>query len=109
MLAVGPRMLVSATGTGANPGICLSLEHVALCRRFGSIEQPAVHLQSRRFGHLRLVDMARSQDVKHALSGRKEIVGNDAPVTAPPHRLRAHDGAALRMACLAQAREPLMK
>lgn len=45
----------------------------------------------------RVVD-ARGHDVPHRLVGRDQPVGHDAAVTAPPERLRAHDGDALLLA-----------
>src|SRR5579862_6751485 len=36
------------------------------------------------------------EDVGDGHAGDEEIVGDDAPMAAPPHRLGAHDGAGLR-------------
>jgi hypothetical protein len=68
-----------------------------------------VGLQSRRSGHVRFVHVARPENVKHALAGRDEVVGDDPSVTAPPNSFRAHDSAAPRVPELAQMQEPITK
>jgi len=73
----------------------------------GGIDQITVGLQSRRGGHVRYV--ARSENVKHALAGREEVVGDNPSVTAPPHGFRAHYPAAPRVPELAQVQEPVTK
>ena len=40
------------------------------------------------------LDLARPHDVKDARAADDQIIGDDAPVAAPPDRLGAHDGAA---------------
>src|SRR5690349_15742202 len=69
----------------------------------------AVGLRSRRGGHLRLLHMPCAEDVKYVLAGRKQVVGNNPPVTAPPNRFRAHDGTSPCTPELAQMREPVGK
>ena len=39
------------------------------------------------------LDLRRSEDVHHLLAGGEEVVGDDAPVAAPPDGFRAHDRA----------------
>jgi hypothetical protein len=46
------------------------------------------------------------KDMKNLLTGGQQIVGDDSPVAAPPHRFRAHDGATLRRTEAAQMRKP---
>jgi hypothetical protein len=87
----------------------LSLENIVLRWLLGGIDQITVGLQSRRGGHARFFHVARSENVKHALAGREEVVGDDPSVTAPPHGFRAHDSATPRVSELAQIREPITK
>src|SRR6185312_8479875 len=51
--------------------------------------------------------MSRSENVKHAFAGRQQVVGDDPPVTAPPHRLRAYERAAARVREFAKMREAI--
>src|SRR4029077_16269757 len=86
-----------------------SFEHVALCWLLGCVDQVTVGLHSRRGGDVRFFYMVGSENVKHLLPCRQQVVGDDASVTAPPHGFRAHDRAAPRMPELAQMREPVTK
>src|SRR5690242_4488428 len=69
----------------------------------------AVGLRSRRGGHLRLLHMPWAEDVKYVLARRKQVVGNNPSVTAPPNRFRAHDGTSPCAPEFAQMREPVGK
>src|SRR5262249_60064241 len=42
------------------------------------------------------------ENMYHRFTGENQIIGNDAPVTTPPHRLGTHDGAWLRLAQIFQ-------
>src|SRR5271163_2422151 len=60
---------------------------------FCRIDDQSVVAHSGAGSQPRFVDVRRSEDVNHALSGGEEVVGNDAPVATPPKRFRAHDRA----------------
>src|SRR5690242_19904782 len=101
MRAVGTAMIVF--------GRRLTPEHVRLRLRLGRIDQTAVGPRARRFGHVCFLDLARSKNMKDALAGRQEIVGNDTSMTTPPHALRAHDRASPRVPEFAKMRESFTK
>src|SRR5579871_3607452 len=72
-----------------------SPEQIALRCVLGRIDQSTRTLHFRGRVDRGLLDMTRTENVEHALARREQIIGNDPAVTAPPHRLGAHDGAAL--------------
>src|SRR6266542_2687394 len=57
------------------------------------------------FSHPRRLDAVGAENVEHALPCRDQVVCDDAPVAAPPHRLGAHDRATPFMSQCAQMRE----
>src|SRR5262249_42674878 len=74
-----------------------------------AISQRTVRPRFCCIGHPRRLDAILAENVEHGLAGGDQIVRNDAPVTSPPHRLRAHDRAAPFMPERAQPREPTME
>src|SRR6266536_2631105 len=48
------------------------------------------------------LDLSRAQNVEHGLARRNQIIGNDAPMTAPPNSFGAHDCDALVLAASSQ-------
>ncbi len=56
------------------------------------IRQRAMRARARRGSHLSWFDRSMSHDVKYLPARVEEIIGNDAAVTSPPHRLGTHNG-----------------
>jgi hypothetical protein len=50
---------------------------------------------SRAGSQLGLRYFAKAHDVEDGLAGFQQVVGDDAPMAAPPYGLCAHDGAAM--------------
>src|SRR6185312_3095518 len=61
----------------------------------GWIDHAAIVANLSTFRKLRRLDSALAHQVKNGLAARDQIVGHNPPVAAPPHRFRAHHGAAL--------------
>ena len=76
-----------------------------MCVRLCWVGDGAVRPEQHASIQARVVD-ARGHDVPHRLVGRDQPVGHDAAVTAPPERLRAHDGDALLLTFFAQLGQP---
>src|SRR5262245_32156464 len=70
-----------------------ALKHVF--SEVGRIDQCTRRARLGRNRRLRRFDVAGTKDMKHALAGSDQVVGDDAPMAAPPESFRAHDSAAL--------------
>src|SRR5690625_7829479 len=68
---------------------------------------PCPPLRARR--QLRGLDAVASHQVKGLLAPRQQVIGDDAPVAAPPDRLGAHDGATPLAPDLDQRLEPSLE
>src|SRR5690606_36681484 len=73
------------------------------------IDERAARLRPRRGGEMRRLDMVGPEDMQHRLASGEQVVGDDAAVAAPPHRLGAHHRARRGVAEFAQMREPALK
>jgi hypothetical protein len=62
-------------------------------------------MKQRSFIDLGRLDVPGTEDVQHGLTGGEQVIGDEAALAAPPHRLRAHDGAASRAPAVAQSFE----
>ena len=96
---VGRSIAEQALG---NPASVQKFARRGILACIGRIGQRPIWLQACHGSHTRRLDAVRGKDVKDVLLSREQIVRNDAPVASPPHRFRAHDGAAPRVSCLAQ-------
>jgi hypothetical protein len=59
------------------------------------VTDDAFWLANSPWGEQRPIDAIGAKDVKNALAGANEIIGDDPPMTAPPNRFRAHNDRAL--------------
>ena len=75
--------------------------------RLGGIEEATIGLRSCRGRYVGFFHVVRSQNMKYALAGCQQVVGDDSSVTAPPQGFRAHDCAVAFVSELAQKRETL--
>src|SRR3569623_847847 len=76
-------------------GLSLLLLAPDVRRRFsGGIHHRVARPHAGAGRHFCRLDLPRTQDVKDLFALREQIIGDDAAVASPPHRFRAHDGAA---------------
>src|SRR5690349_6873044 len=76
-------------GATARPARALDVE----AQLIGWIDQRAMRAGPCRLRHAGGLDTVLRQDVEDAFARREQIVGDDATMAAPPHRLGAHDRA----------------
>src|SRR5262249_41473296 len=58
---------------------------------------------------MRRLDAILAENVEHGLASGDQIIRDDAPVTSPPYRFRAHDRAGPFMSQRAQTRKSAME
>ena len=90
-----PEVLVAedlATALRSAASIRLAI-HDAAHGSAAGVDQGAIELLDSCGIDAGAVDLAWPHNVKYILTTCGQVVGNDAPVTAPPYRLGAHDGA----------------
>ena len=71
----------------------------------GRIDDPAVAAYDGTRRQACLVDMRCSKDVHHALAFAEQVIGDDAPMAAPPDGLSARDRAPMLAAQFSQLRK----
>jgi len=71
----------------------------------GRIDDPAVAAYDGTRRQACLVDMCFPKDVHHTLAFAEQVIGDDAPMAAPPDGLGAHDHAPVPVAEPAQSRK----
>src|SRR3569833_262765 len=75
----------------------------------GGIKHGVIRPRLAAGGHRCGLDMPFAENVEDLFASREQIIGNDAAVTPPPHRFRAHDGATPPRAEFQKLLEALME
>jgi hypothetical protein len=91
-------VLVMTAGELRNPVLflVLAIAHDGAGRR---VRESPIRIAGSDLGHVRQLGTPLRENVDHRLAAGDEIVGDDAAVSPPPHRLCAHHCTSPCMSC----------